>query len=124
MTLIFLVKTSVRGRTATNGRTFSYFAANFSKLCGRLEILSLCAFCLGGGRGGPAPDEAGRGGAFRVFARLEGSNFELSLFVLPVVLGEFWRGLLFRPPKVQGKTLQRRGIYFFNDLKIRGAILI
>lgn len=46
VTLIFLVKTSVRGRTATNGRTFSSFAAIFSKLCGRLEILSLCAFVL------------------------------------------------------------------------------
>ncbi len=43
---IFLVRTSVRGITATDGRTFSYFAASFSKLCGRLEILSLCAFVL------------------------------------------------------------------------------
>ncbi len=68
MTPIFLVRTSVRGVTATDGRTFSYFAANFSKLCGRLEILSLCSFCLGGGRGGLPPMR--RGGTLLGFLRV------------------------------------------------------
>jgi hypothetical protein len=83
VTLIFLAKTSVRGRTATNGRTFFVFCGDFFETLRPFGNFVTLRFCLGGGRGGPAPDEAGRGGAFRVYARLEGSNFELSLFVLP-----------------------------------------